>query len=79
MLAWLLEEFADLSKYPPGYFEESRTSSIIAGNVVCQTVGTLFVLARVYSRLCIIGAWKAEDWTLVVAWVHAVRNLSTTC
>ncbi|CAI6341711.1 unnamed protein product [Periconia digitata] len=50
---------------------ESRGAAIIIGNATCQIVGTLFFLARVYSRGVIINSWKAEDTTLAVAWLFA--------
>ncbi|KAF2643575.1 hypothetical protein P280DRAFT_505673 [Massarina eburnea CBS 473.64] len=57
--------------FPPGYLEESRTTQILLGNILCQTVGTLFVLARAYSRIFLIGSWKSEDWVLVIGWLFA--------
>ena len=47
---------------------------MIAGNIVVQAFGSLFFFARVYSRVAITRAWRAEDYILTLAWVSS-RNL----
>ncbi|KZM23120.1 hypothetical protein ST47_g5760 [Ascochyta rabiei] len=41
---------------------------MIVGNVVVQTVGSLFFFARAYSRVAITKSWRAEDHVLALAW-----------
>ncbi|KAF1957043.1 hypothetical protein CC80DRAFT_535004 [Byssothecium circinans] len=60
-----------MPNFPPGYLEETRAPQILIGNVLLQTIGTLFVLARAYCRIFLIGSWKSEDWALIIAWVCA--------
>ncbi|PVH95712.1 hypothetical protein DM02DRAFT_659872 [Periconia macrospinosa] len=53
---------------PINIAHESRGTTILAGNAVFQVIGTLFFLARVYSRSVMIKSWKAEDTVLAAAW-----------
>lgn len=60
---------AEPSKFPPGFLEETRAPQVVAGVAICQLLGTLVFIARVYSRLFIIKIWKNEDHVLALAWV----------
>ncbi|KAF1950702.1 hypothetical protein CC80DRAFT_539442 [Byssothecium circinans] len=72
----VLRQFSQVPppELPPDADGDSRAPVIIAGNAICQAIGTLFFLARVYSRVILIGSWEREDTALVLAWVLALAN-----
>ncbi|KAJ4344233.1 hypothetical protein N0V95_006220 [Ascochyta clinopodiicola] len=39
------------------------------GNIIVQTVGSLFFFARAYSRAAITKSWRTEDSVLALAWL----------
>ena len=62
---------AHLPQEPPlsEIIGESRVPQILVGVTVPFVIGTLFVAARLYSRLAILKIWKADDWLLTAGWV----------
>lgn len=66
------------SKNPLFLYEESRAPDILAGNACLQLVGTLFFVARAYSRIGLTKTWKWEDTLLAIAWVSYSEKEKST-
>ena len=66
------------SNNPLFLYEESREPEILAVNACLQLVGTLFFVARVYSRIGLTKTWKWEDTLLAIAWVSYLEKEKST-
>lgn len=56
---------------------ESKVPEILAIVTTCCFLTSLFVTLRIFTRSCIVRAFGADDWVLVVAQILAVAAAVT--
>lgn len=54
-----------------------RGPAVFAVTTVTLVMATLFVVARMVTRLCIVRRWAIDDFVMTLAWLFAV-TLSLT-
>ncbi|PVH68748.1 hypothetical protein DL98DRAFT_474508 [Cadophora sp. DSE1049] len=63
----------------PEYIRESRVSQILAGSIAPAVIASIFVLARLYSRLIIIKSFGADDYWIGISWVASLALTVLNC
>jgi hypothetical protein len=53
-----------------GYIAD-RGPSVFAVTVATLALGTIFVAARIYTRLAIVRQFTWDDWFIILAWLLA--------
>ncbi|KAI9047298.1 hypothetical protein LZ554_008746 [Drepanopeziza brunnea f. sp. 'monogermtubi'] len=51
---------------------ESRVPGVLAGSIVPATIGSLFVIARLYTRKLICNTWGLDDTLISLSWLGAL-------
>ncbi|XPS79307.1 hypothetical protein M3J07_011309 [Ascochyta lentis] len=69
LIHYVVRQDNDNLEFSSSFLAQSRQPHMIIGNVVVQTVGSLFFFARAYSRAVITKSWKTEDCILALAWL----------
>ena len=49
---------------------ESKPPGLIAVPTICLIISTIFIFARVYTRLFIVRMFQIDDYLLLFAWVR---------
>ena len=49
---------------------ESKPLGLIAVPIICLIISTIFIFARVYTRLFIVRMFQIDDYLLLFAWVR---------
>ncbi|GME34558.1 Integral membrane protein [Neofusicoccum parvum] len=63
----------------PAVATESRTGSIITGNLIPQFVASTFVIARIISKAWIRRVWGHDDTMLCIAWTTSIALTILSC
>ncbi|KAI1616264.1 MFS transporter [Exophiala viscosa] len=56
-----------------------RGPDTLAATVVVTVIATIFVAARFYTRIWLIGSIKQDDWWIFAAWIVAVAFSTSIC
>ncbi|TVY92729.1 hypothetical protein LAWI1_G004021 [Lachnellula willkommii] len=57
----------------------SRAPQILVGNIIPQIFASLFVIARMITKIRITRAWGADDTVLVIAWLCSLALTILAC
>ncbi|KIN03215.1 hypothetical protein OIDMADRAFT_95408, partial [Oidiodendron maius Zn] len=58
---------------------QTRVPEVLWGSIIPFGVATIFVIARVYSRLILIRSWGQDDTWISISWVGAIVLTILNC